>query len=86
MKTKIGTMIDTRLLTSLKIRAAEEHRPLNALIEDALHGYLSDTTDARGRRLAALRRACDNTIDLPRSDLDTLLTEDSYFVSAHLSD
>jgi predicted transcriptional regulator len=40
MKKKIGTIVDDKLLASLKQRAALEDRSLAGLIEEALAGYL----------------------------------------------
>ena len=55
MKQKIGTIIDQEVIKLAKRRAAEEGRPLNDLIQDALISYLNrNVSDPHAREAASL--------------------------------
>jgi hypothetical protein len=75
MKKKIGTIVDERLLASVKRRAAAEERSLAGLIEDALTGYLG-----RGPGAVDHQRALGKFVShgglLQREEIDEILSED----------
>jgi len=75
MKKKIGTIVDEKLLASVKQRAAAEDRSLAGLIEEALDNYLG-----RGPGAADRLRALDKFVPhgglLPREEIDEILSED----------
>jgi len=75
MKKKIGTIVDEKLLVSVKQRAAAEDRSLAGLIEDALAGYLG-----RGPASADHLRALDKFVShgglLQHEEIEEILGED----------
>lgn len=75
MKKKIGTIVDEKLLASVKQRAAAEDRSLAGLIEEALAGYLG-----RGPGAADHLRALDKFVShgglLQREEIEEILGED----------
>lgn len=75
MKKKVGTIVDDKLLASLKQRAAAEDRSLAGLIEEALTGYLG-----RGPAATDHLRALDKFIShgglLQREEIEEILEED----------
>jgi hypothetical protein len=75
MKKKIGTIVDEKLLASVKQRAAAEDRSLAGLIEDALTGYLGRFPAAKDR-LRALDKFVSHGGLLKRKDIDEMLSED----------
>jgi hypothetical protein len=76
MKKKIGTIIDEKLLASVKQRAAAEDQSLAGLIEEALSGYL-----CRGPAASDHLRALDKFVShgglLKREEIDEILSEDA---------
>jgi predicted transcriptional regulator len=77
MKKKIGTIVDEKLLASVKQRAAAEDRSLAGLIEEALAGYLG-----RGPAASDHLRALDKFVShgglLKREEIDEILSEDIF--------
>lgn len=77
MKKKIGTIVDEKLLASVKQRAAAEDRSLAGLIEEALAGFLG-----RGPGGADHRRALDKFIShgglLQSEEIEEILGEDIF--------
>ena len=75
MKKKIGTIVDEKLLASVKKRAAAEDRPLAVLIEEALESYLG-----RGPAAEDHLRALDKFVShgglLQREEIEEILEED----------
>jgi predicted transcriptional regulator len=75
MKKKIGTILDEKLLASVKQRAASEDRSLSSLIEEALEGYLG-----RGPAAEDHLRALDKFVShgglLQREEIEEILEED----------
>lgn len=75
MKKKIGTIVDEKLLASVKQRAAAEDRPLAGLIEEALSGYLG-----RGPAATDHLRTLDKFVShgglLQREEIEEILNED----------
>jgi len=51
MRRKLGTLLDERLLTRAKGRAAREGKALNELLEAALEAYLTQPPARSGQRL-----------------------------------
>lgn len=75
MKKKIGTILDEKLLVSVKQRAAAEDRPLASLIEEAISDYLG-----RGPAAEDHLRALDKFVShgglLQREEIEEILNED----------
>ena len=75
MKKKIGTIVDEKLLASVKQRAAAEDRSLAGLIEEALADYLG-----RGPAATDHFRALDKFVShgglLQRGEIEEILNED----------
>ena len=51
MRQKVGTILDGDILTRAKVRAAQEGKAFNELLEAALQAYLSRHAGTSGRRL-----------------------------------
>jgi hypothetical protein len=77
MKKKIGTIVDEKLLASLKQRAALEDRPLAVLIEEALSGYLGRGPTGTDH-LRALEMFISHGGLLQRKEIGEILEEDIF--------
>lgn len=75
MKKKIGTIVDEKLLSSAKQRAAVEDRSLAGLIEEALEDYL-DRSPAATDHLRALDKFISHGGLLNREEIEEILNED----------
>ena len=75
MKRKIGTIVDDKLLKSVKQRAALEGKAISSLIEDALARFL-DRDPARDDALRSLEKFASHGGLLPREDIEEILRED----------
>lgn len=51
MRQKVGTVLDEELLKRAKVRAAQEGKAFNELLEAALQAYLSRHSGTSGQRL-----------------------------------
>ena len=51
MRQKVGTILNEEILKRAKVRAAQEGKPFNELLEAALQAYLSRHGGTSGRRL-----------------------------------
>lgn len=51
MRQKVGTVLDEELLRRAKVRAAQEGKALNQLLEAALQTYLARNVGTSGPRL-----------------------------------
>lgn len=51
MRQKVGTVLDEAILKRAKVRAAQEGKAFNELLEEALQAYLSRHIGTSGRRL-----------------------------------
>ena len=51
MRQKVGTVLDAQILKRAKVRAAQEGKAFNELLETALQTYLSRHGGTSGRRL-----------------------------------
>ena len=78
MKQKFGTILDRDVLCRAKLRAAEEGRPLNDLIQDALEKYLAAWIPEPARRQAAFQLFCEHPIKLSSEQFIALLKHDSW--------
>ena len=78
MKQKIGTLIDEEVIKLAKIQAAEERRPLNDLIQDALVSYLNRNLSNPHERDAAYRLFCERPIRLSSAQFKQVLEEDAW--------
>lgn len=78
MKHKIGTLIDEEIIKLAKRRAAEEGRPLNDLIQDALTSYLNRNVSDPHEREAAYRLFCERPIRLSSAQFEQVLEEDAW--------
>ncbi len=78
MKHKIGTLIDEEIIKLAKRRAAEEGRPLNDLIQDALTSYLKRNVSDTHKREAAYRLFCERPIRLSSAQFEQVLEEDAW--------
>ena len=77
MKQKIETLIDEEIIKRAKRRAAEERRPLNNLIQDALTSYLNRSVSNAHEREMAYRLFCDRPIRLSSAQFQQVLEEDA---------
>ena len=76
MKHKLGTLLEEKVMRLAKRRAAEEGRPLNELIEEALVRYLSEhAPDPRERELA-YHTFCRSPLKLTPGQFRQVLEED----------
>lgn len=78
MKRKLGTVLEDELIRRAKRRAAEEGRPLAALIQDALERYLSAKAPGQSKRESALRLFFDQPLRLAPKQLRVVLEEDAW--------
>jgi hypothetical protein len=56
MKKKIGTIIDSDLFKKVKVYAAQENKPMNEIIQEAVVAYLEGDKFKRAIREHALKR------------------------------
>jgi len=75
VKQKIGTIVDGKLLRSVKQRAALEGKAISGLIEDALARYLA-SDPAKDDALRSLAKFASHGGLLPPDDLDAILREE----------
>lgn len=78
MKQKIGTVIEADVLRRAKRQAADEHRPLSDLIQDAVDSYLTARMPAPDRREAAYRLFCEQPMRISPEQLREILKEDAW--------
>ena len=78
MKQKIGTIIEADILRRAKRQAADEERPLSALIQDALDRYLMIGMATPGRREAAYNLFCEQPIRITSEQFHEVLNADAW--------
>lgn len=78
MRHKLGTLLDEKVVRLAKRRAAEEGRPLNELIEDALTRYLREHAPSPKEREMAYHVFCQSPFTLTTAQLHQLLEEDPW--------
>lgn len=78
MKHKLGTLLEEKVMRLAKRRAAEERRPLNDLIEDALIRYLREHAPSPKEREAAYRAFCQSPFKLTSAQRHHMLEEDPW--------
>lgn len=78
MKRKLGTLVEEKVMRLAKRRAAEEGRPLNELIEDALVRYLREHSPSPKEREMAYQLFCERPMKIPTEELRHLLAEDMW--------
>lgn len=79
MKTKIGTVLDERLLRQARAVATREGKRLNRVLEEALANHLRRKLTDRGRGIAA-RTA--GSLRLSRRRVDRILREEPGILEA----
>lgn len=78
MKQKIGTVvIEADILRRAKRQAADQHRPLSELIQNALDCYLMAGMPASGRGEAAYSLFCEQPIRITSVQLHEVLSTDT---------
>lgn len=78
MKKKLGTLVEEKVMRLAKRRAAEEERPLNELIEDALVRYLSEHAPSPKEREMAYHTFCRSPLKLTTEQFQQVLEEDMW--------
>ncbi len=78
MKHKLGTLLEEKVVRLAKRRAAEEGRPLNELIEDALIQYLREQASSPKEREMAYHAFCQSPFKLTSAQLHQVLEEDPW--------
>ena len=83
MKQRIGTVIETDLLRRARRQAADEGRPFNELIQDALDQYLTSKMPAPHqpaphRREAAYRLFCEQPMGILPEQFREILRADAW--------
>lgn len=78
MKQKIGTLIEEDIMRLAKRRAAEEGRPLNDLIQDAIVHYLQKEAATPKERKMAYHLFCERPMKIPPEQLRHVLEEDMW--------
>jgi hypothetical protein len=76
MKRKLGTLLEEKVMRLAKRRAAEEGRPLNELIEDALVQYLGGKRPPAREREMAYHTFCERPLRLTPGQFRQVLEED----------
>jgi hypothetical protein len=77
MRQRIGMLIDEELIKLAKRRAAEEGRPLNDLIQDALISYLKRNVSNPHQREAGYRLFCERPFRLSSAQFQRVLATDT---------
>ena len=78
MKQKVWTLLKQDVVHRAKRRAADENRPLNDVIQDALERYLSEGIAEPARRDAAYQLFCERPMRLAPGQLKAMLEHDSW--------
>ena len=78
VKQKVGTLIDKGIIKRAKHRAADEGRPLNDVIQDALVSYLNRGIANPQVRDASYRLFCERPIRLSAAQFEQVLGEDDW--------
>jgi hypothetical protein len=76
MKPKLEPLLEEKVLRLAKRRAAEEGRPLNELIEDALVQYLGGKRPPARKREMAYHMFCERPLSLTSGQFRQVLEED----------
>lgn len=76
MKQKIGTIIEQDIIRLAKRQAAEEERPLSALIQEALVQYLGTGSRSSKERERAYHLFCERPFKLSPDQFQQVLDED----------
>ena len=78
MKQKISTVIDAEILRVAKQRAAEERRPLNELVREALMKYLGENAATPEERKMAYQLFCERPMKIPPQLLQYVIEDDMF--------
>jgi hypothetical protein len=78
MKHKLGTLLEEKVMRLAKRRAAEEGRPLNELIQDALVRYLREHAPSPQEREIAYHVFCQTPLTLTPGQFRHVLEEDPW--------
>ena len=78
MKQKISTVIDAEILRVAKQRAAEERRPLNELVREALMKYLGENAATPEERKMAYQLFCERPMKIPPQALRYVIEDDMF--------
>jgi hypothetical protein len=76
MKEKLEILIEEDIIDLAKLRAVEEDRPLNDLIEDAVVAYLSRKVPDLKKREEAYKIFCEQPIQITRDQFEEILKEE----------
>jgi len=71
MKKKLGTTLEEKVITELKVLAAKEDKKLSWLIEEALRQYLK-------RKKAGVVRKTEGTLKASPQGVQAILEEDDF--------
>ena len=74
MKKKLGTTLEEKVITELKILAAKEDKKLSWLIEEALRQYLK-------RKQGGVVRKTKGTLKASRQVVQAILEEDEFYAA-----
>jgi metal-responsive CopG/Arc/MetJ family transcriptional regulator len=77
MKVKVGTQLEEEILSELKVRAAQEKKPMAEIIQEAVVNYLKDDRKTVDRS-ASLLRILENPSRLPDEAYRDLIEADYY--------
>lgn len=75
MRQKVGTILEKEIIKKLKKRAADEEKPLNEIIGEALTQYLSQVP-TKEQALEAWARLNNKPIRVSKKDLQAVLDLD----------
>ena len=78
MKKKVGTLLDEEIIRHAKRRAAEEGRPLNDVIQDALSSYLSNKVPDPKKRQKAYQLFCERPIRISQNQFKKIMEVDAW--------
>ncbi|MEE8194975.1 MAG: ribbon-helix-helix domain-containing protein [Candidatus Bipolaricaulota bacterium] len=74
MKKKLGTTLEEKVITELKVLAAKEDKKLSWLIEEALRQYLK-------RKRGGVVRKTEGTLKASPQVVQAILEEDEFYVA-----
>lgn len=78
MKTKVGTVLENKLLRKLKEYSVRENLPISEVIERALSNYFKGESKPRELRLQSVEKLCSKPFNLTFDEMNEIIEEDYY--------
>lgn len=78
MKTKVGTLLENKILKKLKEYSVRENLPINEVIEKALTNYFRGESKPIELRLQSVEKLCSRPFNLTFDEMNGIIEEDYY--------